>query len=187
MLFSPDEVPRDYAKKIAVLQAVDAPLRRITVNEICSKANISRKTFYSLFETKESIMSWFQGVCMDLSIMKIGTTLSWREGLTLYLELLEEQRRFFEIHYVEWSDKSVSMSLSLFRKRQSDIRSLLEARGVPIDPVLVMEMQAFALTMPEFMRIWFSPNDFESMESFVDTWIDCIPRRLYEVSEKVSE
>lgn len=66
----------DLKTKMSILHAVDQSLDRMTISEICEKANISRQTFYRHFRSKYDIPWWFCIFCRQFYLNEIGRTIS---------------------------------------------------------------------------------------------------------------
>ena len=68
--------------------AVNQPIRKVTVDEICANAGISKPTFYRHFESKHEVIPWLIAWCDDITVARIGTSFTWEEALaratTLY-------------------------------------------------------------------------------------------------------
>lgn len=173
------DVPADYRDKIAVLHAADSPLDRMTVSAICKKCGISRKKFYSLFDSKYGIMYWYLDFCFSVSLYKIGRALSWQEGVATCLELVEQERPFFLADYEDIVQKQQSYYWPLKARRIEVIEETLAHRGVPLTPTLQAEASVYSNLVPDLIRYWIQANDFASLDDYVGFWIDCVPRGLY--------
>lgn len=88
------ELPSGHETRLRIIHAVDRPISNLTVEELCSKVGISRQTFYNYFPSKAHMALWYSAFCDQVTLREIGRTLSWREGLQSYLELLLREREF---------------------------------------------------------------------------------------------
>lgn len=89
------ELPEGYKMRMSILHAVDRPLSQLTVEDLCAKVGISRQTFYNYFSSKNDMPLWYSSFCDEITLREIGRTLTWRDGLTGYFELLKREQRFF--------------------------------------------------------------------------------------------
>ena len=83
------EKPRGFNVRMRVVEAVTDPIRTLSVTEICRRAGISRQTFYSYFESKYAIGSWYALHCDTFTLDLIGRALSWREGYERWYTIME--------------------------------------------------------------------------------------------------
>ncbi len=178
------DVPADFRDKIAVLHAADSPLDRMTVSAICKKCGISRKKFYTLFESKYDIMYWYLDFCFSVSLYKIGRILTWREGITTCLELVEQERSFFLADYENLVQKQKSYYWPLNARRIDVIEETLALRGfTDLSAALRLEIAIYSNWVPDLIRHWIQPNDFIGLDDYVGFWLDCVPKGLYEALE----
>lgn len=178
------DVPADFQDKIAILHAADSPLDRMTVSAICKKCGISRKKFYTLFESKYDIMYWYLDFCFSVSLYKIGRTFTWREGVATCLELVEQERPFFLADYEDLVQKQKSYYWPLNVRRIEVIEETLSQRGfTDLPAALRMEVAIYSNWVPDLIRHWIQPNDFRNLDDYVGFWLDCVPRALYEALE----
>lgn len=74
------EKPRGFNVRMRVVEAVTDPIRTLSVTEICRRAGISRQTFYSYFESKYAIGSWYALHCDTFTLDLIGRALVHDHG-----------------------------------------------------------------------------------------------------------
>ncbi len=179
------DVPADFQDKIAVLHAVDRPLDSMTVSAICKKCCVSRKKFYTLFDSKYDIMYWYLDFCFSVSLYRIGRDLAWREGVTACLELVEQERAFFLADYEDLVQKRGSYYWPLNARRIAAIEETLARRGEEATATLRLEATVYSNLVPDLIRYWIKPNEFNDVGEYVDFWLDCVPRGLYEALDPV--
>ena len=101
------EKPRGFDVRMRVVEAVTEPIRNLSVTEICRRAGISRQTFYSYFESKYAIGSWYALHCDIFTLDLIGRALSWREGYERWYALMKQQKLLFaNSSQTKFSDES---------------------------------------------------------------------------------
>ncbi|MCI9495798.1 MAG: helix-turn-helix transcriptional regulator [Adlercreutzia mucosicola] len=89
------ELPAGHEMRMRFIHAVDRPINKLTVEQLCRSVGVSRQTFYRYFPSKTHMPLWYSSFCDEITLREIGRTLSWGEGLQSYLELLSREREFF--------------------------------------------------------------------------------------------
>lgn len=89
------EVPAGHEMRMRFIHAVDRPINKLTVEQLCRSVGVSRQTFYHYFPSKAHMPLWYSSFCDEVTLREIGRTLSWNEGLQSYLALLSREREFF--------------------------------------------------------------------------------------------
>ena len=71
----------------------------ISIKEIAAKADLSRRTFYRVFETKEDPLIWHMNTLYQefLSELQARSCRQFEDVLTLYLNFWYRHKRFFEL------------------------------------------------------------------------------------------
>ncbi|MEC4176478.1 TetR/AcrR family transcriptional regulator [Adlercreutzia sp. R21] len=90
------EKPAGFDVRMRVVQTITQPIGELSVAEICRRADISRQTFYSYFESKYAIGPWYASHCDTFTLDLIGRSLGWREAYEGWYTLLGKQRLLFE-------------------------------------------------------------------------------------------
>lgn len=175
------KIPPHLHERLSVVRSIDAPLDTLTVNGICAKCGITRKKFYSLFETKQQIIYWYVELCASLTLQEIGIERSWRDGVSTFLELIDEQRPFLSADAPTLANKPKSHFWELGAKRLANIERAISICGKsPMTPRLRQEVALYSETVPRLVNQWLLPNDFEGRDDYVQFWLDCVPRGLYD-------
>lgn len=89
------EKPKGFDLKMRIAHAITRPIGEMTVAQICEAAGISRQTFYSHFESKYTIGSWYAHYCDSFTLAEIGRTLTWQQGYEKWRSLVEEEKKLF--------------------------------------------------------------------------------------------
>ena len=122
------ENPRGFDVRMRVVEAVTDPIRTLSVTEICRRAGISRQTFYSYFESKYAIGSWYALHCDTFTLDLIGRALSWREGYERWYTIMERQRLLFaNSSQSKFSDEGAA---AVAENRIAAFRETFENRGL---------------------------------------------------------
>lgn len=175
--------PGSYRDRIAILHAVKRPLERETVEAICATCGCSRRKFYRLFHSKYDIMYWYLDSCFSESLYRIGRTLSWEDGITMCLSLVNREREFFLLDYENQTGKPRSYYWPLDAKRKRAMADALKARGVAVTPTLDVEMRLYSREVPGLIREWFTQGDAFQVGEFAGIWRRCVPDDLYRALE----
>lgn len=172
------EIPSDFNKRIAVMHVVDRPLEDLTVDDICKRSGISRSSFYEMFKSKYDIGYWYLDLVYRLTLGKIGRTLTWREGVAACLELMDQERVYYG--YTSRTPENVpNLYWMVQSDRVEDMEQVLRDRGAVVTPKLHMEVKLYAELVDRLLRYWVEPNEFASIDEYVDLWIDCVPSELF--------
>ena len=159
-----------------IIDAVDQPLARLTVNDICQKAGISKQTFYSRFSSKYDIPNWFCAYHEKIFLYEIGRTLSWEDGLGGLFGAYENRRDFLYFTSIQTRDTG---SETKARHRMVLKETLERYRGIPVTHDVKFLIEAF-LELEVFLAgEWFRSGMSPCGDVFTKLFIDCVPARLY--------
>lgn len=178
------DIPTDFHEKTAVMHAVDKPLEDITVDYICKRCGISRSKFYELFQSKYDIGYWYLNLVYDLTLGKIGTELSWRDGIMACLELMDQERVYFK-YTARTPEKVPNLYWAIRADRVSRVEEALTKRGMALTEKLRVEIGIYSEVTDLLLRRWVEGTTELSIDEFADLWLDCIPRELYAVFDVV--
>lgn len=118
--------------RLRIMHAVDRPLEQLTVDRICRNVGVSRQTFYNYFTSKMEIPLWYSALCDELTLGEIGRSLTWRQGLESYFELLYRERRFLE-RTADRMGRKKGERVRAADRVESHLRCLMEERGMALD------------------------------------------------------
>lgn len=167
----------DYDDRIAALRAIDVPISDITVADICSRAGISRKRFYTLFGEKEGVFRWYLDLCFTASLYEIGRSFTWLEGIEACLFYIAEENDVFAASYRTRAEPP-SRYWPMNQARINEMRATLESKGIKIDQALEVEMELYSATVPSLIRQWVEMSGAISIGEFASCWRDCVPGKL---------
>jgi len=171
--------PPDYQIKMRIAHSVDRPIDELSVADICSKAGISRQTFYKNFESKYAISRWFARLSEERYLDQIGRTLSWRDGLTMHATMLSTERSLFlRSSHNRWE---ASLIQKVQRHRVCTlVTTLRDYRHVEPNDALMFSVTAYTHLEEHMFMEWFAGGMTPEPETFASYLVDCVPRRLYE-------
>jgi AcrR family transcriptional regulator len=164
--------------RIAVINAVDEPLVDMTVESICKKAGISKQTFYSRFSSKFDIANWLCRRYETMFLYEIGRTLSWEDGLSSLFSGYEQWRDFLYLSSVRSLDDGTETKS---RHREVLKETLVHYRGVPLNRDAAFLIEAYLEVEIFLVGEWFRSRMIPDAAEFARLFIDCIPRRFYEL------
>lgn len=166
-------LPPETATKVRILNAVDRPLESLTVKQICEACGIARSTFYSHFESKFDLFPWLLESTMRETLDLVGRTLTWRQGIEGYLELLGYASRFTRLAAEPWRPAS-----PLAQHRRAAIAQTLAQRGVRPTAEQRLLVELYVDAEARFCLKWFAgelPLEGQTLarlfEEQVPTWL----------------
>lgn len=166
--------------RLSIIAAIDAPIEKLSVKEICKKAGVSKQTFYSRFTSKYHIANWYAEHCEKRSLNEVGRTLSWEEGLGLLFGAYEAHRSLFFNTSIQTKDLGMETKT---RRRRIVVETLERYRKVAITDELIFLIEAY-LELEVFLAgAWFKANLSPASKTFTAYYIDCIPKKLYETMQ----
>lgn len=166
--------------KLAAVKAFAALLEetsldKITVNDICVRASISRSAFYRNFENKYSVAQWHLCYVHSQSTNLIGRTFSFYNGYLLAEMMFSQYQHFYECI----SQKQVYSSLSQFSnqtRKEALIETLREFHHQNITPRLLFDIEALVAIESAMLPQWRS--DEVSLEDKCKWMVELVPRPL---------
>lgn len=172
----------DFDARIAVFRAIDAPVSELTVADLCNRAGITRKRFYTLFEGKEDVFRWYLDLVFNASLYEVGRSLTWGEGVRSCLSYIADERKVFAASYGGHCDPA-SRYWVLKGKRVDEMIRTLKDNGVHITTMLDLEMDLYSSAVPTLIRRWVTAPDALTLDAYTACWIDCVPTTLKEALE----
>lgn len=172
----------DFDERIAVFHSIDAPIENLTVAELCKRAGISRKRFYTLFEGKEDIFHWFLNLVFEASLYEVGRSLTWEEGIRACLSYIADEKNVFAASYKKGGGPS-SRYWALHRERMEEATRTLNMRGISITSKLSLEIDLFSSAVPTLIRYWVEAPESCTIDDYAACWLDCIPDTLKDAME----
>lgn len=183
-MLSSTEYDSRFSEKLDLIRSIDKPLDQITVSEICTRNGMSRNRFYRLFPTKEDMFHWLIGYCFAISLDEVGKSLTWQEGVEGFLAAMDEDRAFILDASLELIEKPKLLRLPFETSREGNIiKTLTDYKKRDVDASLRLEIQTYVISEENLARQWLLPNGFTDATEYSQTWINCIPRNLYEALE----
>jgi AcrR family transcriptional regulator len=187
-IYDPDSSHLDnvYKIKMHILRATNDLSETIafddlSVKEICSKANISRQSFYRYFVGKYEILLWFFTNVITEYQGEIGQTLTWEEAIRLMHRVAD--RRIALTRSLYSSSFRTRMIEDIILVTQETIRRALSAKSIQTTPDIDFQIDAWAYVFSCSIAKWNRTGQAMPAERFSQYLVSCVPTRLYELLE----
>lgn len=133
------------ATKLRIVTSIDRPIDKISVNEICHLAGISRQTFYNHFESKYDLIPWWGIWCDSFYLDRIGRSLTWEEGYLRSSYLMMWGDKFLSSGMGEISESFKLGAHPVARQRIETLTSTVQyVTGKPPSDELAFCIRAFS-------------------------------------------
>lgn len=157
----------------------EMPYQKISVLNICKKADLSRQTFYNFFETKEDILrfclrSCYEKLFTDLSAQQI---ISLKDAVDAFMLVLEENRellgKMIENGLEGLITEEIARCIDLFANRFS-------LRGKE-DHMLVYGEAFLSGALARVMLCWFQQKEPVSAQELTDMLLLIFQGEYFEI------
>lgn len=171
------EIPQGYERRMQILAAVNEIFKTQTVDElnveqICSKAGISRPTFYRYFKDKYDAINWYHYIYAYQVLYQVGSTLTWHEATVAMLQHVLSERVFYERAYLQ-SNSYESLVEFGERTNVAEQTKTLEANGIKIDEILKFQLSYWAHAVTDVIVRWVK-NGFEESPEDIASLLDTV-------------
>lgn len=130
----------------------ERPFSKISIQELCKRADLSRQTFYLLFATKENVIDLkFQRVFEKYAAMIVSEPeISTGKVVAWFVQFLENEYPFIKLLV---DNQLTAIMVEHFRQYLGEIDRLLEARERPMQKYAAAFLAgALAETAAEYVR-----------------------------------
>jgi len=151
--------------------------RKITVNDICQNAMVSRSTFYMHFEDKYQLMLF----CLQMERQRLYETaqnMDLQSHFKMVLTLIYERKKvFYNFLRADLDMELFDMFKNFFHNYITDILNLIEQQGVKLPgPIPILAVYyASGLTG---IFIWWIEQDFSAS---IDEMAACVYNLLVDI------
>ncbi|MDR1422849.1 MAG: TetR/AcrR family transcriptional regulator [Coriobacteriales bacterium] len=167
--------------KMKILHAIDRSLQDMTVDEISSKAGISRQTFYRNFTSKYDIFTWHAIRVEKLYLDEVGRTIDWETGYHHHFRLLAQEH----VNYYAGLQYTYGVPFGIdpmpAHRRQVLIETIKDFRKAELSPKIEFCVDAFAKLETELADKWFRDGLAEP-ECFAEHMASMVPHLLYKIT-----
>lgn len=144
------------------------PFQKISVNELCKAAHVSRSAFYANFNDKYHLLS----CCLERATEPLGSLIDScppREFLIYTLEQIQQAGRlFYHAFHSEFDEETMMILYRFFEQHLSDILNQKAAEGMifpePLHMVSSFYIGGLVITTLEWIRSGYR----ESKETVAD-------------------
>lgn len=158
---------------------------KITVNDICAGASISRSSFYHHFSDKYDIANWYALLLAQYGLYETGRSLTWHEGILKTLESMRAVDPFFQIMSEHQSGDF--LAFGSIEQRQKNLEgTLTRFKGLNLTRERGMQIRAFALVETTLVKDWIVREDGDTASEFVDLLAASLPSKLLSLLEEKS-
>ena len=160
--------------------AADTPFEKISINQICDKAEISRATFYYHFKDKFDVVQWYFNLLAAEYLRKIGRSLTWAEGYRLHTLEALKYKDLFQAAFVNRGYQSLFKYAK--RDRVKSLReTLVDYLHTDIDDELEFQIQVMADMEVGAVSRWFKDGMDIDVDRFCAYLENVVPRRLHDL------
>ena len=173
----------DFETKIKVLHAVDKPINLMSLDELCTKAGISRQTFYKHFDSKYSIALWYSNFCSTHFIFQVGRRYTWHDGLEMHFAMLCKELDFLARSATGNLRKQLGDEQRC-RLREEWTHTLERTKGVTVDREMAFYIATFSSIVVETTGGWLLDASRSVPVDEHVRWLECcIPQPLHEAMD----
>lgn len=152
----------------------------ITVDMICERAEISRSSFYRLFEDKYGILLWCEQIPFTRGISQMGRTLTCLEGLTVTLECFRLFTPLF-LSTVNSTERIARENAGKTEAARLLRETIEECHHLEIDEELDFQIRWFMNGLLEQSVIRSKEPSPKSSEEIASLANSCCPHRLHAI------
>lgn len=166
--------------KYNVFRSIDEPIEKLSVKDICRKADISRDTFYRYFTSKYDIIVWHGMLVQSLYLNHVGRTITWEVGFLHDLRLLQEEVGVYSVALKDISGKRDEFIEMEIYRRNVMIKTIKDYHGREVDEGMMFCIENYAHCETRAVTKWLAGGCKPGYETFCRYMLDLIPQRLYE-------
>lgn len=174
----------EFETKFKIMRAIDAPLDKLSVKDICQKAGISRDTFYRHFSSKYDIAIWHGKLAQSLSL---DQPLDDSSLVSLYardLSLLAEEKDFYRRAFANTGKTSKEFP-EMNLHRRTAIIDALQKKGVAITDRVVFQVETFVALETALVVKWLRTGCEPAPQVYAEWLVSMIPPELRAALEEV--
>lgn len=172
MLLSPD-----IETKFKIMRAIDAPLDKLSVKDICQKAGVSRDTFYRHFSSKYDIAVWHGKLAQSLSLDRPTDGGSLATRYARDLGFLAEEKEFYRRAFAN-TGKSGKEFPEMSLHRAAAIIEVLRGGGVAITDLVTFQVETFVALETALVVKWLRLGCEPSPQVYAEWIVSMIPSGL---------
>lgn len=161
----------------------ETPVDKISVSEICKKANVTRQTFYRNFLDKYDLINWYFDKILLESFARMGSGKTIYEGLVKKFNYIKEEYLFFVAAFR--SDDQNSLKEHDYQLILDFYQKLITSKtNEPIDENIVFYLEAYCKSSVYMTVKWVLEGMKKSSEELASLLVDCMPLPLIKIFEQ---
>lgn len=168
--------------KMRILRACDRSLDDLSVDEICSKAGVSRQTFYRNFSSKYDIFAWHAVEVETLYLAEVGRTLTWSEGYGYHFKLLAQEREHYAAALQYTKGKAFGRDCMPEHRETVIFKTLSDHHHLEITERVAYCVRSYAKIETELANVWVREG-LQDPEVFALSMADMVPRLLVDLMD----
>lgn len=153
------------------------PLDKITVTDIVENCEVSRQSFYRLFQDKYDLVNWYFEVLAQQSFKQMGVHYTLKEGLVRKFQFIEQEHVFFSQAFA--SSDNNSLIHYDFNCIYEFYKQLIETKNKkPLSSELSFLLEMYCHGSVTMTMEWIAGGRKEPIETIVDLLIAAMPEAL---------
>ena len=164
----------------------DRSFADLTVSDLCTKAQVSRQTFYRYFEDKYDLVQWHFTNMVATHLVEIGRTLGWYDATLAAVNEIVARKTLYVAAYKQ---SRGYQSISAFGHRSVRdilIETITVYKGLEMTDDLDFEIRYHAEATLIVFTNWGRKGMELSPELFARRLCNCTPRQLFELLDMPS-
>ena len=155
------------------------PLDKMTVTDIVENCDVSRQSFYRLFQDKYDLVNWYFEILANQSFKRMGKECTLREGLIRKFQFIEQEQLFFQQAFSSLDSNSLIhydyTCIYAFYKQLIEEKNHCEC-----DEELSFLLEMYCHGSVSMTVEWLHQGRKQPIEMIVDLLIEAIPEKLKE-------
>ena len=175
---------RGLRTKLDIVEALfsfadEIAFEKVSVSQVCLRAQVARQTFYAHFKDKYDAASWYVLSHVRQLASELGVERDWRSFYLADFEFVEENS-----DKIRWMSRTLdynSLTNHAARTSREDFTTAYMRRcGCPPSELIVFQIERFSMLSSATTYAWVEGGCIPTAKAFVDLFITLIPRELYE-------
>lgn len=167
----------DLKTKFKIMRAIDAPLDKLSVKDICEKAGVSRDTFYRHFSSKYDIAIWHGKLAQSLSLDRLSDESSLLSRYERDLSFLAEEKVFYQRAFAN-TGKNNREFPEMNVHRHDAIIVALQKKGVEITDCVAFQARTFVALETALIVKWLREGCTPPPHVYAEWIVSMIPPEL---------
>lgn len=155
------------------------PLDKITVSDIVRGCDVSRQSFYRLFQDKYDLVNWYFERLAQQSFKQMGKTCSLREGLIRKFRFIQQEHVFFYQAFSSQDSNSL-MNYDVHCIYEFYKNLIEEKNSSPLDEEMCFLLEMYCHGSLVMTVRWVKEGMPQPVEEIVALLIKALPERLKE-------